>query len=139
VIKIYFQPGALRVSEERWRNLFENAPVGIGLTGSRGRFVAANPAYQRMVGYSEAELRELTPLDITHEDDRASSMAFFAAHSAGERYPQRLEKRYRRKDGVVTWAELSGFRCQFLGASRSLGGSRSTSPTGSGPRTRRDS
>jgi PAS domain S-box-containing protein len=101
---------ALRMSDERWRNLFENAPVGVALTDSRGRFVAANPAYQQMVGYSEAELRGLTPLDITHEDDRASSTAFSVADSGGERYPQRLEKRYRRKDGVVIWAELSGFQ-----------------------------
>ncbi|MDT5281596.1 MAG: hypothetical protein QOJ20_2791, partial [Mycobacterium sp.] len=105
----------LRVSHERWRNLFENAPVGVSLTDSLGRFVAVNPAFERMVGYSEAELRGLTPLDITHEDDRAASMAFFVAYTAGAPQPKRLEKRYRRKDGTVTWAELSGFRVPVPG------------------------
>jgi PAS domain S-box-containing protein len=113
---------ALRVSDERWRNLFENAPVGVALTNSLGCYVAANPAYQRMVGYSEAELRSLTLLDITHADDRASSLAFFLAHAAGESFPQRLEKRYRRKDGAVTWAELSGFQVPVPGGPPLVGG-----------------
>ncbi|MDB4870448.1 MAG: multi-sensor signal transduction multi-kinase [Gemmatimonadales bacterium] len=112
----------LRVSDERWRNLFENAPVGVSLTDSLGRFVAVNPAFERMVGYSEAELRGLTPLDITHEDDRAASMAFFVAYKARAPQPKRLEKRYRRKDGTVTWAELSGFRVPVPGGAPLGGG-----------------
>src|ERR1700689_1057857 len=31
-----------------------------------GRYVGANQAFQRMTGYSEAELRNLSPVDITH-------------------------------------------------------------------------
>ena len=52
------------------------------------RYVAANPAFQRMTGYSEAELRGLTPLDITHEDDLDASEAIIAAQVAGEPYLQ---------------------------------------------------
>ena len=48
--------GELMMSEERWRKLFESVPVGVGLIGSHRRYVAANPAFQRMTGYSEAEL-----------------------------------------------------------------------------------
>jgi PAS domain S-box-containing protein len=100
---------ALRTSEERWRNLFENAPVGIALTGSNGRYVAVNPAFQRMTSYSETELRGLAPADITHEEDRAETAALVAAWHAGKDSPQHIEKRYRRKDNGVVWAEVSGF------------------------------
>jgi PAS domain S-box-containing protein len=100
---------ALRASEERWRNLFENVPVGVALTGSHGRYVAANPAFQRMTGYSEAELHSRSPSDITHEDDRAATEAMIAALAAGEPYTRPVEKRYRRKNGGVTWAEVSTF------------------------------
>jgi PAS domain S-box-containing protein len=100
---------ALRTSEERWRNLFENAPVGIALTGSNGRYVATNPAFQRMTSYSEAELRGLAPADITHEEDRAETTALVAAWHAGKDSPQQIEKRYQRKDGGVVWADVSGF------------------------------
>src|SRR6202022_1727225 len=86
----------LMMSEERWRNLFESVPVGVALIGSDRRYVAANPALQRMTGYSEAELRCLSPADITHEDDQAATEAIIAANAAGELYPQRIEKRYRR-------------------------------------------
>ena len=51
----------LQVSEERWRNLFESVPVGVALTVSHGRYVAANQAFQKMTGYSEAELCKLSP------------------------------------------------------------------------------
>ena len=110
--------GELTVSEERWRKLFESVPVGVNLVGSHRRYVAANPAFQRMTGYSEAELRGLSPADITHEDDRAASEAIIAANAAGEPYARRIEKRYRRKDGGVIvgggqtpfWRRLRGAR-----------------------------
>jgi len=100
---------ALRTSEERWRNLVENAPVGIALIGPNGRYGAANPAFQRMTGYLEAELQRLAPIDITHEEDRASTEAVVAAFVAGANPPQRREKRFLRKGGGVVWAEVSGF------------------------------
>jgi PAS domain S-box-containing protein len=99
----------LRTSEERWRNLFESVPVGVTLTGPQGHYLAANPAFQKMTGYSEAELRDLSPLDIAHEDDRAATAARFAARAAGTDYPQHVEKRIRRKDGSVIWVDASAF------------------------------
>ena len=101
--------GELTVSEERWRKLFESVPVGVNMVGLDKRYVAANPAFQRMTGYSEAELRSLTPVDITHEDDRAASEAIIAAQMAGQPYVQHREKRYLRKDGGVIWTEVDAF------------------------------
>ncbi len=46
---------ALRQSEERYRTLFENAPVGIYRTTPDGRILAANPALVRMMGYATFE------------------------------------------------------------------------------------
>jgi PAS domain S-box-containing protein len=99
----------LQMSEDRWRNLFESVPVGVTLTGSDGRYVAVNQTFQRMTGYSEAELRNLSPVDITHEDDRVATEAILAARAAGTPYPQHVEKRYRRKDGGVIWVDASAF------------------------------
>jgi PAS domain S-box-containing protein len=105
----------LTASEERWRKLFESVPVGVALLGSDRRYVAANPALQKMTGYSETELRRLSPADITHEDDQAATEAIVAANAAGEPFTPRIEKRYRRKDGGVIWAEVDSFRAPAAG------------------------
>jgi PAS domain S-box-containing protein len=75
-----------------------------------------------MTGYSEAELHNLTPVDITHEDDRASSAAIIAAQIAGQPYLQHREKRYLRKDGGVLWAEVDAFMAPVAGSSPLLAG-----------------
>jgi PAS domain S-box-containing protein len=105
----------LHMSEDRWRNLFESVPVGVVLTGSHGRYVAANHAFQRMTGYSEAELRNLSPVDITHEDDGSAAEVIIAARDAHDPYPQHVEKRYRRKDGGVISVDASAFVIPVVG------------------------
>jgi PAS domain S-box-containing protein len=97
--------GALRASEERWRAMFETAPVGITMLDfERRRYLAANAAFQRMTGYTEDELRQLTALDVTHEDDRGTAQRRIDAGDIGGQ-----QKRYRRKDGEVIWADVSAF------------------------------
>jgi PAS domain S-box-containing protein len=113
--------GELTMSEERWRKLFESVPVGVGLIGSHRRYVATNPAFQKMTGYSEEELNHLSPADITHEDDRAETEAIVAASIAGEPSAQRIEKRYRRQDGGVIWTEVNGFLASIEGSAPLLG------------------
>jgi PAS domain S-box-containing protein len=108
--------GELTVSEERWRKLFESVPVEVTLLGPDRRFVAANPAFRKMTGYSEAELYRLSPADITHEDDKAVTDAIITANAAGESYAPRTLKRYRRKDGGVVWAEVDAFLAPVAGS-----------------------
>jgi PAS domain S-box-containing protein len=112
---------ALRVSDERWRSLVEGAPVAVALMDTQGRYVATNPALQKMIGYSEAELRGRSAVDFTHEDDRASTEAMIEATAAGGP-PARVEKRYRHKDGRVMWAEVSGFPMPVTGSTPLLAG-----------------
>jgi PAS domain S-box-containing protein len=97
---------ALRESEERWRAVFENSAAGIALVNSSGRFLAANFAYQKMLGYSEEELRKLSFLDITHEDYRDANSELTTALWKGKRQYFEMEKRYRRKDGNLIWVRV---------------------------------
>jgi PAS domain S-box-containing protein len=61
-----------------------------------------------MLGYAEEELQRLTTLDVSHEDDRAGTViALLAEATEGQRRDYRFQKRYRRKDGDVIWAEVS--------------------------------
>src|SRR5260370_39427099 len=62
-------------SEERWRSVFENSVIGIALTDVNGQFIATNPAYQAMLGYTDGELQQLRFLDITVEEYRSPNWA----------------------------------------------------------------
>ena len=98
---------ALRASEERWSKLAENSSAGIALIAPDGRFIAANLALRKMLGYTEAELQGRTLSGISHEEDRAATEARMADGHEGQRRVYRVEKRYLRKDGSVMWADVS--------------------------------
>jgi PAS domain S-box-containing protein len=98
---------ALRASEERWSKLAENSSGGIALIAPDGRFIAANLALQKMLGYTEGELQGRTLSDITHEEDRAATEARIQDGHEGQRRVYRVEKRYLRKDGRIIWADVS--------------------------------
>jgi PAS domain S-box-containing protein len=98
---------ALRASEERWSKLAENSSAGIALIAPDGRFIAINPALQKMLGYTEDELQQRTISDITYEEDRAATEARIQGGHEGQRRVYRVEKRYLRKDGGIMWADVS--------------------------------
>jgi len=106
---------AARANEMRWRTMFERFPVGIVLRDAEQRCMGANPAFQQMVGYSEQELIHLSPLDITHEDDRPASARKLAEFGAGVRQSAEEEKRLRHKDGTVIWTMVNAFRVPEAG------------------------
>jgi len=98
---------ALRASDERWRAIFESAAVGIATGGLDGGVLSMNPTFQRMLGYTGDEFRNLTVFEFTHEEDRAETRRFFSGIVTGQQTGYRLEKRYQRKDGATVWADVS--------------------------------
>jgi diguanylate cyclase (GGDEF)-like protein/PAS domain S-box-containing protein len=89
---------ALKASESRYRELYENVVAGVFQTTPDGKFMAANPALVRLLGYaSEDELLELSIGEdlYVHADDRANWLRNMAA--AGE--IRNAELVLRRKDG----------------------------------------
>ena len=53
----------------RLRVIFEGTSIGITYVDTEARVLEVNPAFEAMIGYSTAELRELPPGKITHPDD----------------------------------------------------------------------
>jgi PAS domain S-box-containing protein len=97
---------ALRASEERWRSVFETSSVGIATSDENLRVATANATFQRMVGYSERELREMRWIDLTHEDDRSATEDLVRSLLDGHLLAYNMEKRYRRKDGETIWVNV---------------------------------
>jgi PAS domain S-box-containing protein len=91
---------ALRDSEQRYRTLFENSPVGIYRTTPDGRILAGNPAFARMLGYScfeELASRNLNAPDFEPEYSRGE----FKEQLEKEGRITGLESQWRRRDGSV--------------------------------------
>jgi len=97
----------LAQSEEQWRSVFENSAIGVALTDLNGRFIAANPVYQKMLGYTEQELERLSFLDITVAEDRNPSWRLVEELLEGKRHQFQIEKQYRRKNGSTVWVRNS--------------------------------
>jgi PAS domain S-box-containing protein len=98
---------ALRESEERFRRVFEEGPLGLALVGMGYRFVMVNSALCQMMGYSEAELLQMSFTDITHSDDVRADVELAERLFRREIPSYRIEKRYVKKTGEIIWANLT--------------------------------
>jgi PAS domain S-box-containing protein len=101
--------GSLKKSEDRWRSVVENPIFGISFIDQKHRFVATNQTYQRMVGYTNDELRQLTPLDISVPGEREVNEMLFKELREGKRQHFEMIKQLRRKDGRLVWIQLYVF------------------------------
>jgi len=96
----------LRESEEKFRNLFENSPVGISITGIEGSLYV-NQSFCKIVGYTEDELKDKTLEGITHPDDIKITEEAIQSLLDRKTSVSRFEKRHLKKDGNVAWVDIS--------------------------------
>ena len=99
---------ALRKSEENYRNIFENAVMGIFHTTPDGRYLRSNPAGIRMYGYESAEDMIQSVTDMSHQiyvhpEDRAK----FKEIMEREGRVENLQTEHYCKDGRQIWTVLS--------------------------------
>lgn len=88
----------LKVSEEHFHTLFDNSPVGIGLSTIKGEVITGNNAMQKMFGYSEDEIKKMNLSEIYEKpEDRQRMMEIFQRDGK----VQGFTTRYKRKDGSI--------------------------------------
>jgi len=92
---------ALRLAEERFRKVFEEAPVGIALTGNDLRVTDTNEVLSEITGYSREDLVGKTLADITHRDDIGLDAALMAKVFNGEIPRYQSDRRFVTKQGDV--------------------------------------
>jgi PAS domain S-box-containing protein len=98
---------ALRESEERFRKVFEEGPVGMVLTSRDMKFFRANPAFCKMLEYTIEEMSDKTFLDVTHPAHRDADRQNVEKMWRGETQHYKTEKRYLARNGDVRWGSLS--------------------------------
>lgn len=98
---------ALRLSEERYRTVIEQAGEGIFLFDAQTkRILEANPAFQRILGYDLEELLRMKVYDLVPDDPEGVDRNVARAVEQG--YLLVGERSYRRKDGSIVEIEVSG-------------------------------
>ena len=101
------QQEALETSEERFRQLFEEAGIGMAVVSPEAEMLEVNPAFVEMLGYEAEEVQGRTFMEITHPEDRQKDEEEYRRLKRGEVTSYQLEKRYLRKDGEMIWGRLT--------------------------------
>ena len=99
---------ALRASEERFRAVFNEAPLGIALIDSgTGQILDVNRQFATIAGRTAEELTRIDWMSITHPDDVAEDVHNMALMNAGTISRFQMRKRYRRPDGSYVWISMT--------------------------------
>nr|MBI3611988.1 PAS domain S-box protein [Nitrospirota bacterium] len=118
---------ATRLSEKRYRGLFETSRDGLAFASLEGRIEEANAAYLDMLGYTLEEIRGMTYQQLTPAR-WASLDARIVEQVLARGYSDECEKEYIRKDGTVipislkVWLaqEEEGRPMRMLGVARDI-------------------
>jgi PAS domain S-box-containing protein len=98
---------ALADSEARFRATFENAAVGIAHFDPDFRWLRANEALCRILGYRADELVTKSLEEINHPDDLRTCLGHVERMRDRQIDSFGMDKRYRRKDGSLVWIRLT--------------------------------
>lgn len=98
---------ALRESEMKYRNIFENASEGIFQITTEGRFISVNPAFARMAGYGAPE-EMVQDVNTTGKFYlRPEERAAFAKQLKNDGYVSDFVVLHGRKDGGTFWGSIN--------------------------------
>ncbi len=100
---------ALRESEERFRRIFDEAPIGIQIVTVAGDIVRPNRAFCDFLGFEPEELIGKSHVELNHPDDMDDTRRHAARLLDDPNITNfQAEKRYLHKDGRVMWGNLTG-------------------------------
>ena len=97
----------MRSSDQRFHAIFDAAAIGIIQCTTAGRVLESNPAMQRLLGYTRAELRDLHLRDFVHPEDLAADLDLFQELAEGKHDSYRIELRYLAKGKRTGWARIT--------------------------------
>lgn len=98
---------AMKDSEERFRNIFAEVPIGMAIVDLAGHVLQVNKAFCEMLGYETHELIGLDLATTSHPDDVGADTFLAGKALSGEMSSYKVEKRYLKKDGETLWADLT--------------------------------
>lgn len=94
-------------SEERFREIFEQAALGLAHLGLDGRWLKVNRRLAEMAGYPPQEMEGMSFQQLTHPEDLEDNLLRLDRLLSGEVASFSLEKRLLRKQGGHVWVNVS--------------------------------
>lgn len=108
-------------SEQEFRTLFEESPVGIAVLDARtGQILDVNARLERILRRNQDEIDELGWAALTHPDDLAAEREQVIRLKAGEINGFQIIKRYLSPDGSIVWGHLTVTAVEAKGEGRQL-------------------
>jgi PAS domain S-box-containing protein len=98
---------ALKASEDRFRDTFDNVAVGIAHNDLAGRWLRVNQKFCDILGYTRDELLRKTFYEISLPDELAVEAPQHSRLVAGTQASYSLEKHIRRKDDTIVWVNVT--------------------------------
>ncbi len=113
---------AFRESELKFKNLVEKSLVGVYII-QNGKFVYANPKFSQILGYTQEEILSLDNFRdiVDNEYVPPALIAWRKKLDAGIIDDFHIELKYRKKDGVIIWADVYCGETVYDGATALLG------------------
>jgi diguanylate cyclase (GGDEF)-like protein/PAS domain S-box-containing protein len=115
---------ALKASEERFRGIVETTEEWVWECDVKGRMTYNNPAIERILGYSPAQLEGSDTTNLIDERDRQKLADVVTQAAAARSRWHNVILRWRRRDGKVRWLESSGMA--MVGSDGNITGFRGT-------------
>ena len=106
VAKVFYFQEKMKESEDRFKSLFYQAPIGIVFADSQGKAILTNKSMQEIIDYNEKELKQASFKEFTHLEDLGTDVKQFERLVSGEIDHYSMEKRYVKKDGSAVWCNL---------------------------------
>jgi len=97
----------LKRSEERFKKVFEGAPIGIALVDLNCQFDQVNEVFRLMLGYSEEEITNITFCDLIHPEHVNRDIAYLEKIKKGEYATYKTENRYLKRNGGILYSKTS--------------------------------
>lgn len=105
--RVVWRTAALRISEARFRAIFEDAPMGIALLDREGRIVQNNAALEGILGRDATALRNQRLSAYMVDEDEATITELYAALMDGRSERCRTEVRFIHPDEQVIWCNVT--------------------------------
>jgi PAS domain S-box-containing protein len=105
---------AIRKSEEKYRQVVDNANEGIIITQD-AKFQYVNPKFSEMIGYSPEELVSRPIIETIHPDDREMILDRHRKRIEGLPLPESYSFRAVTRNGETIWLEISAIRILLYG------------------------